>query len=177
MDHSTDKKPATNFLGHGSKFLWFRLAPLLIAGAAIFFFITMQSTDTMMAGESPKAYERFDVRVKDVTIHVSTPLTQAASQKGLAGRDALADTEGMLWNFPEPIRPTFWMKGMRISLDFIWVADDRVAEITTDVPPPSEALDIPTYRPATPVSRVLEVRAGFAAAHGITVGDPVRLLP
>src|ERR1044071_5405536 len=40
---------------------------------------------------------------------------------GLGGRASLAPDAGMLFIMPQRKKPTFWMKGMLIPLDFIWI--------------------------------------------------------
>jgi uncharacterized membrane protein (UPF0127 family) len=112
------------------------------------------------------------LRIGQQTVTVRVPTTTAASEQGLSGVSSLSDTEGMYWEFSEPSRPTFWMKGMLIPLDFIWVRDGRVTEITPDVPAPVNG-NLPLYQPKDPVTNVLEVSAGFAKRHSIQVGTLV----
>jgi len=63
----------------------------------------------------------------------------------------------------------FCMRGMRFPLDFIWIADDRVAGVTRMVPPTFPG----TLTSPAPVNYVLEVPGGFAEKHGVQVGDRV----
>ena len=78
----------------------------------------------------------------------------------------------MLFNYAEPAFYAFWMKGMRFSIDIIWILDDRIIAIDASVPfePGGNG---PTLRPDSLVDAVLEVPAGNAAARGWRVGDPV----
>ena len=72
--------------------------------------------------------------------------------------------------------PAFWMKGMRFAIDIVWIDDGRVVDVTADVPPPRGSnAALPTYSPDRPANRALEVRAGWAARHGVTRGAPVRV--
>ena len=98
--------------------------------------------------------------------------------QGLSGRESLAQDAGMLFVYQEPLVPAFWMPAMRFPLDFVWIGEDcAVADITPDVPAPAPSTpdsELPTYTPAAPIRYNLEVNAGTAARHGITVGDAVR---
>lgn len=121
-------------------------------------------------------YGRATVTFSDIVVHAQIPTTAKLQEQGLAGRRQLADDQGMLWIYPAPDRYQFWMQGMDVSLDFIWIADGHVVDMTPDVPPPVPgALTLTIYRPGQPVTAILEVRAGFAAAHHIQVGDQVEI--
>ena len=106
-----------------------------------------------------------------------TPEERAA---GLSGYPGLPDDAGMLFVFEEPTQPSFWMKGMRFSLDIIWINYVTVVQINAAVPPPGNGTpddQLPRYRPNQPVTHVLEMTAGAAARHGIAVGDRITPCP
>lgn len=104
-----------------------------------------------------------------VTVDVAT--TPDQRRLGLAGRSSMAVDEGMLFIFPNAAPHTFWMQGMKFPLDFLWIRNGRVVDITDHVPVPD--LFPETITPLAPATHVLEVNAGFADAAGIHVGDPV----
>lgn len=98
--------------------------------------------------------------------------------KGLGGRASLDPNSGMLFIFEKEDIYKFWMKGVNFPLDFIWISGDRVADILPNVPPASANTpdsSLPIYAPVVKVDRVLEVNAGFAQAHGIKVGDRLKI--
>jgi uncharacterized membrane protein (UPF0127 family) len=66
------------------------------------------------------------------------------------------------------------MKGMRFSIDIIWLRDGRIVGLEANVPFEKDG-NGPTLRPSELVDAVLEVPAGYAAASGWRIGDPVRL--
>ena len=84
-------------------------------------------------------------------------------------RTSLADDAGMLFVFPETDEHSFWMKNTLIPLDMIFIDEDRVV---VGVVAGAEPL---TLEPRSAgVSRfVLEVNGGWAARHGVAVGDRV----
>jgi uncharacterized membrane protein (UPF0127 family) len=76
--------------------------------------------------------------------------------------------------FPYPIKSlaTYWMKGMSFPIDIIWIADDKVAQITENVQhePGVSDQNLKLYPSHQPVNYVLEVNAGFVQKNGITIG-------
>ena len=70
----------------------------------------------------------------------------------------------------------FWMSEMRFALDLVWLdADGRVVAVLANVPP-CTSTPCPLYEPpgSEKSVAVLELPAGKAAAHGLTVGAVVR---
>jgi uncharacterized membrane protein (UPF0127 family) len=61
-------------------------------------------------------------------------------------------------------------------LDMVFVREERVIHIEAEVPP-CPSLPCTTYGTGTAVDGVVELAAGQAAALGIKVGTPVRILP
>ncbi len=104
--------------------------------------------------------------------------TGAEQAQGLSGRPELAAQTGMLFPMSRDVVASFWMRGMLISLDFVWIGSDcRVADLTQDVPPPDDpeqTTNLPIYSPSVPVRYIFEINAGEVAAFGIEIGDEVR---
>ena len=100
--------------------------------------------------------------------------------KGLSGRPFLEAGTGMLFVFEDPERLRFWMRGMEISLDIVWISSDcRVVDVSEDVPfpDPDTPLDeLPRYFPESPAQYVLEINGGEAAELGLGIGDTVEFL-
>jgi uncharacterized protein len=112
--------------------------------------------------------------VGEVDIPVEVRRTEAEMELGLSYREALEEGTGMAFVYPKPQQVMYWMKGMNIPLDFIWVARGVVVEITEDVPAPTEDNPVPrTVVPAQSVDLVIEVNSGFVKEKGIRVGDTV----
>ncbi len=123
--------------------------------------------------------EHVDVRIRGLVIHAELARTPAEREQGLSGRSSLAHDGGMLFVFEQDLQPGFWMRGMRLPLDFIWISRDlRVVDTTENVPPPEPGTSpeqLPLYRPGAPVLYVLEVNAGTVVEAGVRVGDTVML--
>jgi O-antigen/teichoic acid export membrane protein/lipid II:glycine glycyltransferase (peptidoglycan interpeptide bridge formation enzyme)/uncharacterized membrane protein (UPF0127 family) len=105
----------------------------------------------------------------------------SAIRKGLGDRDLLDENSGMLFIFPQARRYKAWMKGMRFSIDIIWINQGKVVGL-------NENIQIPTatggamreigpifQRSPQPATYMLEVNAGFAKKKNIRIGDTVIL--
>jgi uncharacterized protein len=110
-------------------------------------------------------------------IDIEIARTGAEQNKGLGGRDSLPENNGMLFVFPVEGKYPFWMKEMRFALDFIWIKDNKIVEITANVlhQPNVADTELKLYYPANPVDSMLEVNAGFTSKNGIKVGDSINL--
>ena len=98
-----------------------------------------------------------------------------AQAQGLMYRENLPEKSGMLFVFPEVSQHHFWMKNTMIPLDMIWLdASGRVLFVSENTPP-CKADPCPTYGPDQPVSYVLEIAGGKAAAENVKVGAVLRL--
>jgi uncharacterized membrane protein (UPF0127 family) len=102
----------------------------------------------------------------DVEIAADEP----TRERGLMERRTMAASHGMLFEFPAREPVTFWMKDTYLSLDMVFIdADGTVRRVVERATPLSEAL-IPSE---VPVTGVLELNAGQAAAIKLKPGDKV----
>jgi uncharacterized membrane protein (UPF0127 family) len=125
----------------------------------------------------PLPRDTVNVRVGDAVVRAEVAREASQLSRGLGGRARLARNAGMYFVLAYD-SPRFWMKGMRIPLDMIWIKSGRVVDLSADVPKPppgAKESQLPTYSPSHPANRVLEVNAGWAARNGVQVGDAVRL--
>jgi len=119
------------------------------------------------------------VRIAGTPVSVDVADSPELRDLGLSGRPDITNLQGMWFVFDTPQRYGFWMKDMNFPIDIIWVNNNRVVEITTNIQPQPGVTDdnLITYAPTSPVDRVLELRAGWADRHGLSIGDPVEFLP
>jgi uncharacterized membrane protein (UPF0127 family) len=87
--------------------------------------------------------------------------------QGLAGRPALADGSGMLFDMYVETLHRFHMIGVAFPLDFIFVSSNQRVVLVR-----------PSQPPGTPVVAgiarwVIEAPAGWAARHGVRAGTLV----
>ncbi len=133
------------------------------------------------AGNVQNVVQLLDTSTQQVKSQVRVDIADTKEKRslGLGGRASLAGDSGMLFIMDQKNKPTFWMKGMLIPLDFLWIDGDKVADIIQNVQPPVEGQSDQTlqfYSPLVPVDKVLEVNAGFVAHFGIKVGDTIRVV-
>lgn len=127
----------------------------------------------------PSAALTKTIKIGDTTLQVEIADTPASREQGLSGRTDLLGNTGMLFVFDKgSSMPGFWMKGMLISLDLIWIKNGSIVKIDKNVQPPKEGTndsDLKVYVPGQAIDNVLEVRGGFSDTNGISVGSKVDL--
>ncbi|MCL5676190.1 MAG: DUF192 domain-containing protein [Patescibacteria group bacterium] len=106
-------------------------------------------------------------------IYVKVAKTPGQLAKGLGGISSLPENEGMLFVMGSFFRHSFWMKGMEFPLDFVWIKDSKVVDLTQNVPVSSLNLP-PVIQPKTECNFVLEVNAGTISRKNWQIGDSVR---
>lgn len=104
-------------------------------------------------------------------------LTSQQQQLGLGGRTSLAMDQGMLFPFATTGTYPFWMEGMKIPIDLIWIQDQKIVGIETNLPAPRTGERPVTVIPPVPINRVLELPAGGAKAYGLEKGMLLSELP
>lgn len=93
-------------------------------------------------------------------------------RRGLMHRTQLDADAGMLFLMGRERDYAFWMKDTPLALDILFIGRDlRVVGVLHDMVPMSER----SLRVGAPSLYVLEVNAGWAAAHHVDVGDAVKL--
>ena len=117
--------------------------------------------------------ERLVIATRDnrrVEFNVEMALTPEQQMVGLMFRTALADNEGMIFDWGAPRESAMWMRNTLIPLDMVFIAADgrihRVAERT--VP-----LSLATVESRGPVRATLELAGGAAERLNLRVGDRV----
>lgn len=110
------------------------------------------------------AGERIDVHIAQTPWHWHRGLGKRASMEGM---------DGMLFVFPFAERHGFVMRDMQFPIDIVWINQGVVVDIAPSVmPEPGVAeADLRVYRPRAEATMVLELPAGWTAAHGVIIGD------
>ena len=118
------------------------------------------------------------VDIGDATFTAEIADTPELRGKGLGERDSLAEQSGMLFVFPSGQASSFWMKGMRFPLDFVWIgADCTVVDLTEDAqhsPPDTPNSELDIFTSSSPAAYTFEINAGEIRRFGIEIGDEVR---
>lgn len=126
----------------------------------------------------PPARTTAEIVVGETPLMVELALTSPEQSLGLGYRNGLDTGTGMLFVFPEAGERVFWMKGMRMCLDIIWIVEGEIvgaAENACPDPDGTEDSDRQRFPSELPVTHVLEVPSGWLQANGYGVGTPVEI--
>lgn len=109
-------------------------------------------------------------------IQVEVASTDEEKRVGLMGQKELPEHSGMLFIYDEDPRPVMWMKHMLMSIDIVFIGEDRkISHIERSVPPcePEDDGQCARYSSSSPSFWILELPAGYTMRHGIKQGDEV----
>src|SRR3989338_8472105 len=112
-----------------------------------------------------------EISGRRVSVYVADEPSEITA--GLTVLNDLDYDKGMLFVYPDYDTRVFWMKGMRFTIDIIWIRDNRVVGIEQNVPIPTTTDNklILRYDSPNNINYVLEVSAGWS--RGILIGDEV----
>ncbi len=145
----------------------------------IFCLTALGASCNMQKKSIPSPYDRtMSVGKENISVQVASTMEQKVL--GLSSRNSMPENSGMLFDFTneQNKKPGFWMKDTLIPLDFVWIKDNKVLEITPKVPivpsgTPDSALKV--YYPPGDVDYVLEMNAGWSERHSIISGEQIKL--
>lgn len=143
---------------------------LLVAGLALLAVVGLSFVflpDTINTGETK-------IKIGNAEWRVEIANNEFSRAQGLSGRQSLPEDAGMLFLFNQADIHKFWMRDMKFPLDIVWINDDKVVDISDNLPPASLD-DLKIYSPKEPANLVLEINAGQIDRYGIKIGDPVKI--
>ena len=153
-----------------------------IAGTALFITVLgvyLKYSEEGTINLKDYVYTKSTVAVSDQVINVELANSNTKISKGLSGRNSLEEGNGMLFVFDKnDTKPSFWMKGMKFSIDIIWIKDEIIVKIDKNVPPADKNTpdnEIPRYNPEGYIDYVLEVNAGFSDKYNIKENDRIEI--
>jgi uncharacterized membrane protein (UPF0127 family) len=116
---------------------------------------------------------RFDTARGPWVVRVEVASDDVARARGLMFRRELKPDTGMLFVFESAEEHNFWMHNTFISLDLIYLGDDRaVVGVVRSAPAMTDDL----RGVGKPSRYVVEVGAGEAVAHGVVPGTRVAFI-
>lgn len=111
------------------------------------------------------------MRASGHTYNLTLATTPQAQARGLGGRSAMPSNQGMLFTFSNPGLECFWMKGMRFSLDMIWLnKQKKVVYVQSNVAPSTYPN---SFCPTLPAKYVIELDAGQVEAMHLQQGQHI----
>lgn len=111
------------------------------------------------------------VTIDNTKFSVLVVKTPEDRTKGLSGKDSIRQDEGMLFLFEKADYYEFWMKDMKFPLDMIFIKDDKIVDIFSEV---SEKNQTAKEKPKQPANEVLEINSGLSKKYGFKIGDSVK---
>ncbi len=123
---------------------------------------------------SPRLFKTGQVLINNQIIKVEIARTKEEMIRGLAGREDLAENQGLLFIFPKLDYYQFWMKGMKFPLDIVWIGEEKIVDLTENALP-AQGKNLPIFRPRLPSQYVLEVKSGSVRAYNWQIGDKVEI--
>lgn len=92
------------------------------------------------------------------------------TQTGLMHRPSMANTNAMLFIFPDTKMRSFYMKNTLIPLDIIYLDDNKTVVSIQEHAKPMDETSLPSEAPAM---YVLEINAGLSKQFSIVTGDRI----
>jgi uncharacterized protein len=119
-----------------------------------------------------KSYVRLDGK----QFYVDVAKTKEQQEKGLDIYSKLPITRGMIFPFRDAGYYSFWMKGMKFPIDIIYINNNKIVDIFTNVPYPKDSIQEPVIiRPSQKANFVLEINAGLSRKYNFKKGDLVKI--
>ena len=104
------------------------------------------------------------------TFDIEIAESEYETQTGLMYRQAMNDTEAMLFVFPDVAMHSFYMKNTEFALDIIFIDENqKIASMYKNATP----FDEQGLSSKVPVKYVLEINSGLTDRLNITVGDSI----
>jgi hypothetical protein len=111
------------------------------------------------------------VTLGDAMVTVEIVASEAKIERGLMYRENLPPDAGMLFLMGKEWDWAFWMRNTLIPLDIIFITKGMaVAGVAANAKPVNDDL----LKVGVPSLYVLEVNAGWSAAHHVGTGTPVK---
>ncbi len=124
-------------------------------------------------GQSQSAVKTKTVYILGRELRLEVADNDILRAKGLMFRESLPENAGMLFVFPQKRKAYFWMKNMKINLDIIFLAKNKIVKILKDVPYCANE-PCPIYSSDYLTDSVIEVNSGFCNKNNVTIGTEVR---
>ncbi len=141
-----------------------------VAGA-----ITLNTDESPnVSTDTPPTYQI--VLLGDTYYRLQVVTTPADQERGLSGRSSLPERSGMLFKFAKPGTYTFWMKGMLMPLDIVFVDRGKIVNIANNLPYPKTPNETPAaVKPTQAFTDAIEIPAGDADKLRLKIGQTISL--
>jgi hypothetical protein len=111
--------------------------------------------------DGKKSISKIDIEIAD---------NDSASEKGLMFRKSMDENRGMHFIFPKAEEHSFWMKNTLISLDIIFIDENKSV---VNIHKNATIRSLKALPSNGPILYVVEVNAGYTDKYGIKEGDKI----
>lgn len=115
------------------------------------------------------------VIINNKTFNVYVAKSEIEKQIGLSSKNKISPNQGMLFLFDKPDYYSFWMKEMKFSIDIIYIENNKVITVISDVKPPTDSKSLLIYKPKKKSDMVIEINAGLAKKYNIREGTSINI--
>jgi hypothetical protein len=136
------------------------------------FFGVGSAQQSLTAVTAFKNYNQTQVTINNHQFKAYIADTPEKQSQGLSDITSMFPEEGMQFIYNTPAIYKFWMKDMNFNLDFVWIRDGKIVDLTENMS--SDLIDqVKTISPKVPADSMLELNAGQIYKNGLKVGDEV----
>ncbi len=147
------------------------LIAIVVLSAACFLTWRFRHRIWQEPDNQPEYFSEITIQVAGQPLDVELADTDWKRAKGLMFRKGMPPDHGMLFAFPEPMRPACWMKNTYLALSVAYITEDGTITQIERLKPLDE-----TRHPANELVRyALEMRDGWFERHDVNVGDRVEI--
>jgi len=108
--------------------------------------------------------------------YIDVAKTDEQKEKGLSIYNKLPLEKGMIFPYEDSGYHPFWMKGMKFSIDIIYIQNNKIVDIFENLPFPKNDFQTPVIvRPTANSNYVLEINAGLSKKYNFKKGDIVEI--
>ena len=111
---------------------------------------------------------------QEVVVDIADDFTER--EKGLMGREYLGEKRGMFFIHEKEEKVNYWMKGMNIPIDIIYIDKNFLITDVYKSVPPCKNETCKLYSSSVEIKYVLELQAGFCEKYKIEIGDQISVL-
>lgn len=157
---------------NNKKLFWFLLLIFLVLGLFCFELVFKPIPAASTISNKSAFLKKGIIYLKGNKLNIEVAESDDERFRGLSGRESLCDNCGMLFNFETKERQNFVMRDMKFPLDIIFIDDDQIINIASNLAPEGHNPKN-IYSSISDANQVLEVNGGYCSKLGIGVGDNI----
>lgn len=113
-----------------------------------------------------------EIIINNAVFDVNLSIFTYEKVKGLGKISFIDDNQGMFFFYFNSSVREFWMKDMQFPIDVLWIKDNKIVNISENVPIHING-EITRMNSLYEVDRVLELKANNVSKNNIKIGDEI----